>query len=61
LLPRNIRINVISPAPIVEPGQERRGLVTAAQTAEMYVDAVEGDFSGKILRVWGGLPVINDP
>jgi NAD(P)-dependent dehydrogenase (short-subunit alcohol dehydrogenase family) len=61
LLPRNIRINVISPAPIVEPGQERLGLVTAAQTAEFYVDAVEGDFSGMVLRVWGGLPVINDP
>jgi NAD(P)-dependent dehydrogenase (short-subunit alcohol dehydrogenase family) len=59
LLPRNIRINVVSPAPIVEPGQETRGLVTAAQTAEMYVDAIEGDFSGKILRAWGGLPVIN--
>ena len=56
LLPRNLRINVVSPAPIVEPGQERQGLVTAAQTADMYVDAVEGDFSGKVLRAWGGLP-----
>jgi NAD(P)-dependent dehydrogenase (short-subunit alcohol dehydrogenase family) len=56
LLPRNLRINVVSPAPIVEPSQERQGLVTAAQTAEMYVDAVEGDFSGQVLRAWGGLP-----
>jgi NAD(P)-dependent dehydrogenase (short-subunit alcohol dehydrogenase family) len=60
LLQRNIRINVVSPAPIVEPGQERLGLVTAAQTAEFYVDAVEGDFSGQVLRAWGGLPVVND-
>jgi len=59
LLPRNIRINVVSPAPIVEPGQERRGLVTAIQTAEMYVDAVGGDFSGEVLRAWGGLPNVN--
>jgi hypothetical protein len=59
LLPRNLRINVVSPAPIVEPGQERRGLVTASQTAKMYVDAVESDFSGKVLRAWGGLPFVN--
>jgi len=59
LLQRNIRLNVVSPAPIVEPGQERKGLVTAAQTAEMYVDAVEGDFTGKVLRAWGGLPLVN--
>lgn len=60
LLPRKIRINVVSPAPIVEPGQERRGLVSALQTAEVYVDAVEGDFSGRVLRAWGGLPTVND-
>jgi len=56
LLLRKLRINVVSPAPIVEPGQERRGLVTAAQTARMYINAVEGVFSGKVLRAWGGLP-----
>jgi len=55
LLLRNLRINVVSPAPIVEPGQERRGLVTAARTAKMYIEAIEGDFSGKVLRAWGGL------
>ncbi|MCU7843250.1 MAG: short chain dehydrogenase [Candidatus Thiodiazotropha sp. (ex Monitilora ramsayi)] len=60
LLPRGIRINVVSPAPIVEPGQERQGLVTAVQTAEMYVDAVEGGFTGKVLRAWGGLPLISE-
>ena len=57
LLPRGIRINVVSPAPIVEPGQERQGLVTAAQTAKLYVEAVEGNIAGQVLRAWGGLPV----
>ena len=57
LLPRGIRINIVSPAPIVEPGQEKRGLVTAEQTADFYVDAVEGSFTGQVLRAWGGLPL----
>ena len=56
LLPRGIRVNVVSPAPIVEPGQEKRGLVTAAQTADLYVNAIEGNFTGQVLRAWGGLP-----
>jgi len=59
LLPRGIRINVVSPAPIVDPGQDGKGLVTAAETAKLYVDAVEGDFTGKVLRAWGGLPLIS--
>jgi NAD(P)-dependent dehydrogenase (short-subunit alcohol dehydrogenase family) len=58
LLPRGIRINVVSPSPIVEPGQEGKGLVTAAETAKLYVEAVEGDFTGRVLRAWGGLPVV---
>ena len=57
LLPRDIRINVVSPAPIVEPGQEGKGLVTAEETAKLYVEAVEGNFTGQVLRAWGGLPV----
>jgi NAD(P)-dependent dehydrogenase (short-subunit alcohol dehydrogenase family) len=57
LLPRGIRINVVSPAPIVELGQDGRGQVTAEQTAKAYVEAVEGTITGKVLRVWGGLPV----
>ncbi len=60
LLPRGIRINVVSPAPVVEPGQEKHGLVTAAQTAKYYVDAVEGSMSGQVFRAWGGLPVPQD-
>ena len=58
LLTRGIRINVVSPAPIVEPGQEGKGLVTAAETAKSYVEAVEGNMTGRIFRTWGGLPVV---
>ena len=57
LLPRSIRINVVSPAPIVEPGQEGEGLVTAAETAKLYVEAVQSNVNGKVVRAWGGLPV----
>lgn len=59
LLPRGIRINAVSPAPIVEPGQERKEVVTAAETAKFYVKALEGDFTGQVLRAWGGLPFIS--
>ena len=57
LLPRGIRLNVVSPAPVVESSQERTGLVTAVGTAKYYVEAIEGDMTGKVLRAWGGLPV----
>lgn len=56
LLPRGIRINVVSPAPVVDPGEERKGVVTAAETAKHYVEAVESNITGKVLRAWGGLP-----
>jgi len=58
LLNRGIRLNVVSPSPIVEPGQERKGFVTAAETAKLYIEAVEGSATGKVFRAWGGLPVI---
>jgi len=60
LLPRGIRVNVVSPAPIVEPGQEQKGVVTAEQTAKFYVKSVEGNMTGKIFRAWGGLPFLGD-
>lgn len=60
LMLRGVRINVVSPAPIVEPGREGEGLITAAQCADYYVDAVSGDMTGKVLRAWGGLPPIED-
>lgn len=56
LLPRGLRINVVSPAPIVEPGADGKGAVTAAQTARFFVEAVEGTKTGQVLRAWGGLP-----
>jgi len=57
LMPRGTRINVVSPAPVVEPGREGPGLVTAEQCAKYYVDAIEGTMSGQVLRAWGGLSV----
>jgi NAD(P)-dependent dehydrogenase (short-subunit alcohol dehydrogenase family) len=60
LLPRGIRVNVVSPAPVVEPGQEEKGVVTAVETAKLYVEAVEGGITGKVLRAWGGLPVVTE-
>ena len=57
LWPRGIRINVVSPGPVVPAGREARGQVTAAQCAEVYVQAIEGTMSGQVLRVWGGLPI----
>jgi NAD(P)-dependent dehydrogenase (short-subunit alcohol dehydrogenase family) len=58
LLGRGIRLNVVSPAPVVEPDSVEKGLVSAAQTAEAYVESIEGMESGKIYRVWGGLPQV---
>ncbi len=55
LLPRGLRINVVSPAPVVPVDKVRVGLVSAAQVAAHYVQCVEGDFTGRVLRAWGGL------
>lgn len=57
LIPRGIRVNVVSPAPVVEPGREGLGLVTAEQCAKFYVKAIEETMSGQVLRAWGGLPI----
>ena len=57
MLPRGIRVNVVSPAPIVAAGREARGVVTAAQCAEVFLQAIEGTMSGQVLRAWGGLPI----
>jgi NAD(P)-dependent dehydrogenase (short-subunit alcohol dehydrogenase family) len=59
LLPRGLRLNVVSPAPVVEPAKAGRGLVTAMQAAQGYIDSVTGPFTGRVLRVWGGLE--NEP
>ena len=58
LLPRGIRLNVVSPAPVVDEGEEGRGTITAGQAAAAYIEAINGDFTGQVLRPWGGLPRI---
>jgi NAD(P)-dependent dehydrogenase (short-subunit alcohol dehydrogenase family) len=59
LLPRGIRLNVVSPAPVVPEGQASRGVVTAKQAAVGYVQSIEGAMNGEVLRMWGGLE--NEP
>jgi NAD(P)-dependent dehydrogenase (short-subunit alcohol dehydrogenase family) len=54
-LPRGLRVNVVSPAPVVEPEQVREGLVSAAQVAEFYVESIEGQATGIVFQAWGGL------
>ncbi len=55
LLPRGLRVNVVSPAPVVPESELGQGLVTAQQTAAAYVESIEGSQTGHIFRVWGGL------
>lgn len=57
LLGNGLRLNVVSPAPIVEPERAGEGMVSAEQAAEFYVQSVEGTDTGKVFRAWGGLPV----
>ena len=45
----------MSAAPVVELGMEGPGQVTAAEAAQGYVESIEGDFTGRVIRVWGGL------
>jgi NAD(P)-dependent dehydrogenase (short-subunit alcohol dehydrogenase family) len=55
LLPKDLRLNVVSAAPIVSDGQEGRGRVTAAAVAEAYISSIRSTRTGDTLRVWGGL------
>ncbi|MGF1760647.1 short chain dehydrogenase [Photobacterium sagamiensis] len=57
LLERGLRLNVVSPAPVVEPERAGKGLVSAEQVANYYIEAIEGKETGQIFRAWGGLPV----
>ena len=54
-LPRGLRVNVVSPAPVVEPAQLKKGVVSAAQVAEYFVQSIEGQATGTVFRAWGGL------
>ncbi len=56
LLPNDLRLNVVSAAPIVPAGQEGRGRVTATAAADAYIDSIRSTRTGETLRVWGGLP-----
>ena len=55
LLPKNIRLNVVSPAPIVPPERVGNGLLSAEQAAQHYLQCINGDFTGQVLKAWGGL------
>lgn len=55
LLPRGLRVNAVSAAPVVDPAMEGPGRVTAEAAAQGYVQSIEGDFTGRVIRVWGGL------
>jgi len=59
LLERGLRLNVVSPAPVVEPSQLREGLVSAEQVAQAFVGSVEGNDTGMVFRVWGGLAPVD--
>ncbi len=54
-LPRGLRVNVVSPAPVVEPEQVKEGLVSSAQVAEFFVESIEGQATGIVFQAWGGL------
>ena len=55
MLPRRIRLNVVSPAPVVSPEEAGRGVVTANQAAAGYITSIEGTMNGEVIRMWGGL------
>ena len=57
LLPKGIRINVVSPAPVVFDNEGRKGVVTAIETAKYYKESLDDNNSGRVLRAWGGLLV----
>jgi len=54
-LSRGLRVNVVSPAPVVEPEQVKEGMVSATQVAEFFVESIEGQATGMVFRAWGGL------
>jgi len=56
LLGRGLRLNVVSPAPVVESSKVGTGLVSAEQVAKFYAEAIDGNVTGQVLRAWGGLP-----
>ena len=59
MLPRGIRANVVSSAPVVSEEDSGRGVVTASQAAVGYIQSIEGNMNGEVIRMWGGLE--NEP
>lgn len=59
LLPRGIRLNVVSPTPAVSPAQASRGVVTAEQAAAGYLKNIEGQMTDEVSREWDRLE--NEP
>ena len=53
LLPRGIRVNAVSPPHVATPGEETDHSVTPREAAAGYVDALMGDFTGRVLHVGG--------
>ena len=58
LLSNQLRLNVVSPAPVVELARMGKGLVSAEQVARYYAESIHGSETGKVYRAWGGLPVL---
>lgn len=61
LLARGLRLNVVSPAAVVEPNRTGPGRVSAAEVSSYYLESIEGKATGQIYRVWGGLPLPATP
>ena len=55
MLSRGLRINVVSPAPVVSADQVQKGVISPEQVATYYQRSVEGNETGIVYRAWGGL------
>jgi len=49
-MPNNIRINVVSPAPVSDIA--RYGIVTPEMVAKDFVQSIEGQDTGKVFKTW---------
>jgi hypothetical protein len=58
MLTRGLRLNVVSPAPVVPAEEVQKGLVSPEQVAAYYQTSVEGSDNGRVYRAWGGLQPI---
>ncbi|MDX2321000.1 MAG: short chain dehydrogenase [Moritella sp.] len=56
-LKNDLRLNVVSPAPVVEAERTRTGLVSAIDVAKYFVESIHSEQSGVVYRAWGGLTV----